>query len=174
MYDYDSVSWGCGDGLQFFVNQAPNAETTDPFYETTGTLRLTKIGNGAIKNFLADFGSNVHYEFTVGYPLGYNAPKTAPTEPVPTGLFAFDPLHTMMNVYPNPGTNMVRVDLEMDQEADGEVSMTDISGRMVKQLRVSGASKYQLSIPVAELGRGIYFVNFMVKGSKYSRKVVLQ
>lgn len=174
-YDYDANNWGCGDGLQFWANQPPNAATTDPWYETTGILRLMKMNNTIVRTFDGDFGANVHYEFTVGHPLGYNTPKTAPSEPTHnTGIVSLTAASVMMNVFPNPANEQVNIEIDLNKDAAGVLEMTDISGRMVRQMQLDNSSHHFVTIPSGELSKGIYFVNFISEGIKVCRKVVVQ
>ncbi len=172
-YDFDSINFGCGDGLKFFVNQPPNAATTDPWYETTGQLKLYKVPGAVIKTFDPDLGGNVHYEFTVGYSLGFNPPKTAPTEPVHTGIEEVQ-ASAYMQVFPNPATGIINIEINLSKEADGVIQLTDISGRTVRTVQVDNSTHHFVTLPTAELSKGIYFVNFVAKGMNVCKRVIVQ
>lgn len=171
-YDYDSVNWGAGDGLQFWLNQQ---NSSDPWYETTGQLKLYKIPGAVVKSFDGDFGANIHYEFTVGYNLGSNPYKVPPVEPVHnTGMIDLNLLDAAMNVFPNPAKEIINIQIDLNQDADGVVMMSDISGRTIREFHVNGSSKYFVTIPSGELAKGMYFINFVSNGKHLTRKIVVQ
>jgi hypothetical protein len=171
-FDYDSLNWGAGDGLQFWLNQQ---NSTDAWYETTGQLSLKKLNNTIIKTFDGDFGANVHYEFTVGYPLGFNAPKTAPSPPMHnTGIKDMANLSAALNVFPNPTNDVINIEIDLSEERDGMISLTDIAGRNIKQIKVEDTLHQAFTIPSSQLAKGIYFVTFVSEGIKVCRKVIVQ
>ncbi len=173
-YDYDSLNWEAGDGLRFFVNQPPNATTSDPWYETTGQLLFRTIFfNQVIKNFSPEFGHNIHYEFTVGYNLGYNPPKTAPEPPDhPTGIETAG-LNAVMNVFPNPANEIVHVEIELSRVASGKIFLTDLSSKVIKEYHFSEL-KESLSIPTKNLSKGMYLLNFVSEEKMIARKLIIQ
>ena len=59
------------------------------------------------------------------------------------------------NVYPNPATTEVKITSEMSGES--EVNIFDMTGRRVKNIRVSDVSN--ATINVSDLNQGIYFIN---------------
>jgi hypothetical protein len=77
-YDYDA-QWEGGDGLSWWLN-------TQQGLESSGNLAFRRFNNTVIKIFNPDFGSNIHYEFTVGNLLGSFDPKAPCTEPIHTGI----------------------------------------------------------------------------------------
>ncbi len=176
MNDYDNVSWGCGDGLKFFLNQQdPPCPPSDPCYETTGLIKLYKMTGAVSKNFTSEFGANIHYEFTVGYSLGSNPYKVPPVEPVHnTGMVDLNLLDAAMNVFPNPAKELINIQIDLNQDADGVIMMSDISGRTIREFHVNGSSKYFVTIPSSELAKGMYFINFVSNGKHLSRKIVVQ
>lgn len=172
-YDFDSINWGGGDGLSWWFNQQ---HTTDPWYETSGQLSLRKLsGGGVIKTFNADFGSNVHYEFTVGYNHGDNPHKDTIAEPAhPTGVIEVAEVTADLSVFPNPATNTIEIKANLNNESNGEITFTDITGRLIKQYNFTDATYQHIIIPVKELARGMYFVTLQAGNTRVSRKVILQ
>jgi hypothetical protein len=171
-FDYDSANWGAGDGLQFWLNQQ---NVTDAWYETTGILRLQRMNNAIIKTFDGDFGANIHYEFTVGYPLGYNPPKTAPSPPVHnTGIKGLAAINASMNVFPNPASEAINIEIDLSEETDGIITIKDIAGRNIQQVKLGDSTHHSFTVPSGELAKGIYFINFVGKGIRLCKKVVVQ
>ena len=59
------------------------------------------------------------------------------------------------NVYPNPATSEVRISSAMNGEAN--VSIYDMTGRCVKEIRVADISN--ATINVSDINKGVYFIN---------------
>lgn len=172
-YDYDSLNWGAGDGLRFFVNQPPNASTSDPWYETTGQVALRKATSGFLQTFNADFGHHIHYEFTIVYALGDNPAKTPPEPPMHPTAVAEVTSPVNMRVFPNPATDMLNIKIEGSEPVKGKIILSDISGKAVKQFDYNALSD-SFSISTKEFSRGMYFLSFISKGLRVDRKVILQ
>jgi len=134
---------------------------------------LRRLNNTVVKNFVGDFGGNIHYEFTTGYSLGFNTPKTAPTEPVHTGIEEVNN-EAAMNVFPNPANSMVNIEINLSKEADGVILLTDVSGRTVRTVHVDNSTHHFVAVPTAGLSKGMYFVNFVAKGMNVCKRVIVQ
>ena len=63
----------------------------------------------------------------------------------------------IMNLYPNPATQYVMLDLSTGKEMNGSVMITDIQGRVCHQQNAEGT---RCRIPVAELPAGMYFLTY--------------
>lgn len=164
LYDYDA-QWDGGDGLSWWLN-------TQQGWETTGTFSIRRLNNTVIKNFNGDFGSNVHYEFTVGYPLGRNPPKTAPPPPQHTTAIRHASATAMMELFPNPADEAVTVRIVLNEPAAGKVLLTDISGKILRQYDLDSLNR-PLMVSAAGLLPGMYFVSFVSEGMLMSRKLLL-
>jgi hypothetical protein len=74
----------------------------------------------------------------------------------------------VMNVYPNPATNMVTI---AAKEAISHVSIIDFQGRIVQEYDFNNSTEVKLN--VSELANGIYsIVANSAKGNSYSTKLV--
>lgn len=172
--DYDSLNWGCGDGLSFFINQQDTGCTNHPTCnETAGQLSLRKINNPLIKSFNAESGANIHYEFTVGYPLGFNAPKTPPAPPIHTGI-ADIPAVINLHVFPNPAESILNVTVDLSRKADGQLDFTDALGRTLKTFALHDVIHTNLQIPVKDFAAGIYLLRFHSAGAQKTVKVLVR
>lgn len=165
LYDYDE-GWGGGDGLSWWFNQQQG-------YETSGNFSLRKSGTTVIKTFNADFGSNIHYEFTVGYELGDNPPKTPPTPPVHPTAVGELPVAANMIVYPNPATDVLNIRIDLSKVAKGKINLSDVSGKMVRQVDYNALSE-SFTLSTKELSRGMYFLSFVSENVRVDRKVIIQ
>lgn len=168
MYDYDGTNWGCGDGISWWLN-------TQNSLETTGQLSLRRLNNSIIKNFVGDFGGNIHYEFTSGYSLGYNPPKNPPTEPVhTTGIADIGDNPIEMNVFPNPATDLVNIEVTLTRQTAGVITVTDISGRAVQTIHTDSSTRQLITLNSSGFSKGLYFITFTANGIKVCKKVIIQ
>lgn len=63
----------------------------------------------------------------------------------------------IMNLYPNPATQYVVLDMSTGAEMDGSVIVTDMLGRLCFQQKAEGTS---VRIPVTSLPTGMYFLTY--------------
>lgn len=133
---------------------------------------LVEMIAGADSEWLADIpaqdvGSIIEYYVSAVAENG----KTQ-TRPIvaPEGFWSFEVLGTitsvetqeliqLANVYPNPATDLVSIPINAKQELDVTVYMTDVTGKIVKQVH-SGSlvGDRRLSVFVSDLAPGVYTV----------------
>ena len=79
------------------------------------------------------------------------------------------PTHSslVMNLYPNPATEYVVLDLSTGEEMDGSVMITDMLGRQCLQQKAEG-TKCQIS--VSDLPVGMYFLTYTDGKRKVTKK----
>lgn len=165
--DYDA-GWEGGDGISWWLN-------TQEGLETSGQLSLRKMNANILKNFNGDFGNNVHYEFTVGYALGYNEPKPIQEPPVHnTGIGSIESFKADIALQPNPANNIVVVQVNSNAVSNGNLVLTDLTGKVISQTTLAGSSQYKTAIPVAHLAKGMYFVSLHANGTVSTKKLVVE
>lgn len=81
------------------------------------------------------------------------------------------------NIFPNPTSGDVTATISLDKEADGQLYITDMNGRVLKtafsdQILREGESRYQLS--TASLSKGLYLVHLIVDGERHVKRLVKQ
>lgn len=167
-YDYDP-QWEGGDGLSWWLN-------TQQGWENAGSISLRKVANNQIiKNFNADFGSNIHYEFTVGYPLGYNEPREAPTAPVHTNsIKTISPDYVNLNVFPNPANENLRISISGKNKLTGKITLADITGKIVHEFLIAQTHEEQLLVNSRSLANGLYTVTFSNDSYRVTKKITIQ
>jgi hypothetical protein len=167
IYDYDN-QWEGGDGLSWWLN-------TQQGWENTGSTSMRKTSNNqVIKNFNGDFGSNIHYEFTVGYPLGYNEPREAPDAPVhTTGINTIIPDYINLNVFPNPANEKINLSLDAKTKFSGKITMTDINGRIVNEFQVTPSLEVKHVLDTRSLANGFYTITFSNNVLQIVKKVTV-
>ena len=159
-YDYDA-QWEGGDGLSWWLN-------TQQGLESSGTLAFRRFNNTVIKIFNPDFGSNIHYEFTVGNLLGSFDPKAPCTEPIHTGILSTNEIQ--FSVYPNPATNTFFIKTGTTM-ANAKVTVFDVFGKQMITKQVYLLNSIPLEVNAEVLSNGIYFVNVEYNGIKSVKQI---
>lgn len=73
------------------------------------------------------------------------------------------------STYPNPATNTVTIS-NKENIMVSEIAITDINGRVVKNLKVNNLSEVQMN--VSELNSGVYFMNITTENGKAVKKFI--
>lgn len=126
----------------------------------SGYARIRKVGSSAtVKNFNADFGSEISYWFTMGAPLGV---ATLPQQ------------EASLNLWPNPvaGGNL-HVDLQLPGREDVTLEMLDMIGRVVWARQLTGVEAVEMDIATNGLRAGIYLMRATTKTAQWTGRVVL-
>jgi hypothetical protein len=87
-----------------------------------------------------------------------------------------DLINEMSNVklFPNPTVNEMTVRFELERDADMEVMITDLSGKVVyQQSMFREAGKHQMQIQTADFANGIYLLHLINRTDAVSKKFVV-
>ncbi|RYE26143.1 MAG: T9SS type A sorting domain-containing protein [Sphingobacteriales bacterium] len=136
------------DGLNWWANAA----------DGSGYIRLQTSTGSIFKNFNADFGTKILYQFTAMFPVsvGDVAPKA-----------------TRVDVYPNPSNGEFAIDYEL-QSQHSNVDVYSITGAKVYSQALSSYSG-SFSIDLSSQAKGIYMIKITsADKAAVLRKVVLQ
>ncbi len=81
-----------------------------------------------------------------------------------------------VSIYPNPVKNIAKVSLNLTQNANVTVDVTNLVGKQIMSLNKGNmsAGSQQFSIDASNLTSGIYFVTVIVNGQKYSQKMIVE
>lgn len=81
-----------------------------------------------------------------------------------------------LNVFPNPANDVTHLNINISQNSVVNISIMDMTGKVVKQINGRQLSKgeNQISIPVAELNKGVYFVQTAMNGTSKVAKFIKQ
>jgi Peptide-N-glycosidase F, C terminal/Secretion system C-terminal sorting domain/Peptide-N-glycosidase F, N terminal len=133
------------DGLSFWANNSGS-----------GYARIKKATGTIVKPFVADFGSEIYYEFTVGYNIGMS-------EPV---------VDNFLEVYPNPGTGVFNIDYQSESD-ETEIVILDATGRVIRTEKLQG-SNGTIRVDLSGNPSGLYFVQMRTQNGVVTKRVVLQ
>ena len=82
-----------------------------------------------------------------------------------------------LNIYPNPSSGKVNIDLNLSEQHNVSIIVTDMLGRTVETI---ASKSYQVGETTLSIGAnntyqaGIYLVNINIDGQRISKKVVIQ
>jgi hypothetical protein len=81
-----------------------------------------------------------------------------------------------LKLYPNPAFDAAYLDYTLNQAADVQVKMMDVSGRLVQSwsMEAMSAGSNQLKIDLDEVNSGYYVIEILANGHRYVKKLVVQ
>jgi hypothetical protein len=146
-----------------------NACYTFRAFDAGGNGVCCTNGNGMIKLvdgtgtalFIANqFGAKYENQFFVDQAIG-----------IDNGIAN----QTRLNIYPNPATDLLNIDLTLSNESIVKMELYDLSGRLVYS-NYSGRLRmgdHDLSLEVSGLRKGTYTLRVIVGEEAINRKVVI-
>lgn len=139
------------DGLNFLNNGNGDGVGFARMHTTDGTLTL-------LRTFEADFGCELHQQFTVGYTVG-------------TGKVI---KNAEVSVYPNPANQLLNVDVMVPQAANVQVDIFTATGQRVLQKNQPSATSQNIQLELNELPAGIYLVRVLVNDEVSTHRIVIE
>jgi len=136
------------DGLEWWANAAQGA----------GAFRIRNVSDGAfLKNFETDFGSEIRYSFVVDNftYIKEKGPK-----------FNFD-------VYPNPTTGEVFIDIDLENNSTVNIEITDISGKIIRTKTITDILNSSISFDLSNERSGVYFCKILTNTKTITKKIIL-
>jgi len=85
------------------------------------------------------------------------------------GVNAVTALENKVSIYPNPASDVININAT--GVSLNEIRIVDINGREVR--KIDGAGQSALSVPVAELATGVYFVQLQSGSDVATKKIVI-
>ena len=112
-----------------------------------GYLNLSRLIGAnlvPVKTFTPDFGGGVQYDFVIAQTVGTNDVESA----------------AMISVYPNPVSDVLKVELRGFAVGQMEISVSDVSGRVVRRVftQVTNYERFMEEVSMDGLAAGMYFV----------------
>jgi hypothetical protein len=135
------------DGLSFWFNTGGGS----------GYFRIKRASTGAtIINFNPDFGEEIYQQFTVGYTVDI------PEAPA-----------INVTVYPNPSKGIVNISLLFDKASDVEISIFDITGRLVQWQQVEKVMDKTLDLDLTSLTDGVYYIIAKNDAMQWNKRILI-
>ena len=140
------------DGLAFWYSAQVEGETS-------GQMRLRKVGGSYIEFFPGDFGHYHRYDFTVGFTLDI-------------------PEHDMaseISIYPNPGAGLTTVELSGPINGSASLKLLDLTGRILYREDMNATAHFAESfIDMRSYPSGTYLFQIETGSGTYSQKYIRQ
>jgi hypothetical protein len=90
-----------------------------------------------------------------------------------TSANAVELTNASLNVFPNPASDYINLDIEFDEATDASVFITDMTGRLVKSQVLGTITQERATIDVSDLAAGTYMVRLSTnEGFKVQRVVI--
>lgn len=128
---YTFELWDEGeDGLAWWANN-----------DGSGFIRFFKLAGNPLKSFDPDFGGRVYYNFTVGTMVGYTETPMA-----------------NVNVYPNPTTGQVYIQLPDVLTTTTPLNIYNTTGQVVYTQQLSPNTGADVELSLTHLPNGLYYL----------------
>lgn len=79
-----------------------------------------------------------------------------------------------IQLYPNPATDIINIKIDNDASFNGELIITDLSGRMVYNEKIYSNNNTIISIETSNLTEGLYFVTITSPSYRESAKFIVR
>ncbi|MFA7081296.1 MAG: leucine-rich repeat domain-containing protein [Bacteroidales bacterium] len=76
-------------------------------------------------------------------------------------------------LYPNPTSSSSRLEIE-NVEGKVEITITDISGRVIQRMSTRVNSKFETTLDLTNQSKGIYFISIVTEKTKRTEKLILK
>ena len=132
-------------------------------YDNYATLDSTLLPGATFQTYLLnnpDFNHNYFWVIVTkngcSKKIYYNAPLAVTNANTD---------HINMHVFPNPGSNIVHIELDTPQAFGGMVTLTDMTGRVVSSQPASGTN---IEFNVTNLPSGCYLITCIREGMQFA------
>ncbi|MFM8963060.1 MAG: T9SS type A sorting domain-containing protein, partial [Sphingomonadales bacterium] len=140
------------DGLAFWYSAQVEGETS-------GQMRLRKVGGSYIEFFPGDFGRYHRYDFTVGFTLDVAEVQNEPS----------------IAIFPNPGSGQTTVELSGQVNGRANLQLLDLTGRSLHQEQMNASANFAESfIDISPFPSGTYLIQIETAQGKYTQKYIRQ
>lgn len=174
---YDHVARAIKPSFTGYANSFPATVNIGETYTITATFILpaswdeTKIH---IIGLLFDPTGKIDNAGKATIPEAVTNGFVAGTD-VTTGLNDLSQIDDLIQVYPNPATTAVSVNLQIKEQSEVTISVTDIAGKEISSKnygQMNGSSI--ITINTSNTPAGVYFVNVKMNNIITQKKIVIQ
>lgn len=92
-----------------------------------------------------------------------------------TGINAIDNFDSKINLFPNPAKDVLFIRFNLNEISNVAIDLCNVLGQTVKHIETNIATKdeKQISVPLNEMSKGVYFVKLKIKDIVYTKKIVI-
>ncbi|MFM7005638.1 MAG: LamG-like jellyroll fold domain-containing protein [Flavobacteriales bacterium] len=140
------------DGLAFWYSAQVEGETS-------GQMRLRKVGGSYIEFFPGDFGRYHRYDFTVGFTL--DVPELQES--------------AKMSIFPNPGSGQTTIELSGQVNGQAHLAILDLTGRNLYSEQMKASANFAESfLDMSAYPSGTYLIQISTELGTYTQKYLRQ
>jgi hypothetical protein len=129
-------------------------------------------GNGSITVEPTD-GSGILFDFPIDFGCGYVMDFIVEPPPDETGL-SESARNDRITAFPNPADNVVHIAWDRNLTGAVNVSIRDISGRVVQQLQLAETDAGRYTADISVLPAGAYIMSVQIGSIAVNRKLLIQ
>lgn len=89
----------------------------------------------------------------------------------PNGIHELKRMNAHFNVWPNPATEHLAIQLDDQREINGEVFLVNMLGQRIKNIKVNKASI--ISLNVSDIPKGIYFISIRSEEGIFTERITV-
>ena len=108
---------------------------------------------------------------TIGYVVGTNGIILKTTNGGAAGIEENNFSENYFSVYPNPSNDFVTIKLKNIVADKITISLTDLSGRKIKQWNLINAQK-EIQLSINDIVPGCYFINVNFQNKFFTQKII--
>ena len=136
------------DGLSWWANN-----------DGSGYARLKNLPGGFFKYYEDDFGTELTDYFRIGdYSIGLNY-----------NTFS----SPFVEIYPNPANNTLFIELELIDQSDVSVLLTDLNGKIIHDIDYCNFKNGAINLNIESLNSGVYNCFIVAQNSVFNKKVIV-
>ena len=134
------------DGLSWWANN-----------DGSGYARLKSVPGGFFKYYEDDFGTELTDYFRVEWGVGLSDQVLAP----------------IIEVYPNPSSNDINIDIELVTQSDIQIEIRDFNGKLIKKLNKLNFLQGVLSLDLSDFRPGVYSCFIKTEDQIYNKEIIV-
>ena len=132
------------DGLSWWAND-----------DGSGYARLRQVPGGFFKYYQDDFGTELTDYFRVGVPNNIN--------------LNFNFYEPIFEIYPNPSSNNLNIDLEFVKSSKIDIMIYDVNGKIIYQLNETSIKSSVFNINLVDFKSGLYYCSVITDYTKLTK-----
>ncbi len=116
-------------------------------------------------------GRNLEGQMGIANFINSNFLQQVGCTPSTVGLFESSSIELELLVYPNPATNKITVEFNIEKIENVRCTLTNLQGQILEATEiVSNGNTNQLEFKVNEYASGIYFLNLQINGQNWTKR----